>query len=67
MVLPNGLSLFQFGSEGTGKMSASYALKEPLNYLLMSIKTYLGNMDMLLKSLGGSILCWGESSIVVLL
>ena len=59
MVLPAG-SLYQFGSKGNGFMTASFALENPVSYMIMVFKTYPRFGAEMLEDLFGSKLCWGE-------
>ena len=62
MVLPDR-GLYQFGSKGNGFMTASFALENPVSYLVMLVKTYARFAGEMLKDLFGSKLCWGEETI----
>lgn len=61
--LTAGSKLFQFGVEGNGKMSASFAFHEPLAYLQMCITTYVKYFDDLFFGLGGNRLAWIEDTV----
>lgn len=62
MFLPSQ-SLYQFGSKGNGFMSASFALENPLTYLVMTLKSYIRFAAELTEDLFGSKLCWGEKTL----
>ena len=62
MVLPDR-GLYQFGSKGNGFMTASFALENPVAYLVMLFRTYARFAGEMLKDLFGSKLCWGEETI----
>ena len=68
-ILPSN-HLFQLGEAGSGRMSASYAIKNPLTYLNMCLLTYIRYLDTLVINTGGIYLGWLEStlpSLVVML
>jgi len=60
LLIPAGSSLFQFGVSGNGKMSASFALEQPLEYLKMCITTYIEYADNLVLNMCGTQLSWLE-------
>lgn len=62
-VLPAGMGLFQFGVEESEKMTAAYALQEPLHFLDMCIETYLIHLDSLTIDIGGTALAWLEETV----
>jgi len=62
MFLPDR-TLYQFGSKGNGFMTASFALENPVSYLVMTVKTYGRFAGEMLEDLFGSKLCWGEKTI----
>ena len=62
MFLPDR-GLYQFGSKGNGFMTASFALENPVAYLVMTVKTYARFAGEMLADLFGSKLCWGEKTI----
>ena len=62
LILPDR-GLFQFGSKGNGFMTASFALENPVAYLIMTVKTYFRFAADMLSDLFGSKLCWGEKTI----
>ena len=62
LILPSG-GLFQFGSKGNGFMTASFALENPVAYLVMTVKTYIRFTGEMISDLFGSKLCWGENTI----
>ena len=62
MVLPER-ELFQFGSKGNGFMTASFALENPIAYLIMTVKSYVRFAGELTSDLFGSKLSWGENTI----
>ena len=62
MFLPDR-TLYQFGSKGNGFMTASFALENPVSYLVMTVKTYGRFSGEMLEDLFGSKLCWGEKTI----
>ena len=62
MLLPDR-GLYQFGSKGNGFMTASFALENPVTYLVMTVKTYIRFAGEMLADLFGSKLSWGEQTI----
>lgn len=58
-----GRPMFQLGNGNGGKMTASFALAEPLKYLHMLMQTYLQDIDMLAIDMGGTLLGWREPTI----
>lgn len=60
VILPAGMELFQFGTEGTGKMAISFAFQNPIGFFNMSVKTYMKYMDSLLFAGTGTHLAWLE-------
>ena len=64
-ILQIGKTLFQFGEEGNGKMTADFAFVHPMEFLNMSITTYLSNLDMLVFGMLGRELSWSERTIPI--
>ena len=62
ILLPRG-GLFQLGEQGSGNMSAIYALQHPLRYLNMSMQSYVLLTDSLIINTGGTRLAWLETTI----
>lgn len=62
MFLPDR-GLYQFGSKGNGFMTASFALENPVTYLVMTVKTYGRFGGEMIADLFGSKLSWGEETI----
>ena len=62
IVIPRD-SFFQLGQEGTGKLTAGYALANPSRYIAMTVSTYLEDMDEIIFGMGGSWLSWSEETI----
>lgn len=62
MFLPSQV-LYQFGSKGNGFLTASFALENPLAYIVMAFKSYVRFGAELAEDLFGSKLCWGEKTI----
>lgn len=56
-------SLFQFGEAGSGKLTASFALAHPMQYLDMLMTTYIENADAIFMGVGGTRLGWMEAVI----
>ena len=56
-ILPK-IALFQFGTEGNGKYTALYAIKEPLQFFKMSLRAYIQEADHLFGDAFGSRLSW---------
>lgn len=50
---------FQFGTDGNGKLTALFAIHEPLKYLDMAIGSYLLFLDKLSINIAGYWLAWG--------
>lgn len=65
MFLPDR-GLYQFGSKGNGFMTASFALENPVTYLVMTVKTYGRFGGEMIADLFGSKLSWGEQTIPLL-
>jgi len=63
VIIQGGRSLYQFGTAGSGYMTASFAFVHPLRYLKMLVQTYLENGDELLLNMNGTRLGWGEAVI----
>ncbi len=65
VILPSGQEFFQMGIEGNGKMTAAFALHSPIQYIKMCVATYERYIDYLFLHMFGSLICWGENSIPV--
>lgn len=63
VVLPAGSTLFQFGVEGNGRMTAMLAFQQPLRFTKLCIATYLKYTDGLVLSMLGTQLSWVETSL----
>jgi len=59
--------LFQFGVEGNGNMSASFAYLQPVKYLRMLILTYIEEADYYFSEGGLASLCWLEQTFPTIL
>ncbi|MCQ2515406.1 MAG: DUF2142 domain-containing protein [Saccharofermentans sp.] len=55
--------LFQFGSEGDGNYQAGFALANPIEYLRLSVRSYLISINSYSEQILGSVLSWLESTI----
>lgn len=62
LLLPTG-TLFQFGGEGTGNLSFSYALWHPFKYLQLLLAAFIQYADHLTLNVGGTMLSWLERTI----
>lgn len=56
-------ALFQFGQAGSGRLTASFALAHPMQYLDMLMSTYIENADAIFMGVGGTRLAWMETVI----
>lgn len=63
VILPSGTALFQFGTEGSGKLYASYAIEEPMKFLSMCAESYFQYLDYLVINMGGTHIAWLEDTI----
>ena len=62
MLIPR-VKLYQFGSEGSDKLSTMWGITHPLEYINMFITSYLDYADKLIGNMGGTILSWEEFTI----
>ena len=62
MLIPR-VKLYQFGSEGSDKLSTMWGITHPLEYINMSIASYLDYADKLIVNIGGTFLSWEEFTI----
>lgn len=62
MFIPK-VKLYQFGTEGSEKLSTTWGITHPIDYINMSITAYLDYADMLIINIGGTILAWDEFTI----
>lgn len=60
LVLPAGMTLFQFGEEGGGNLTSAFALQQPLTYLKMCLRVYRSLGIHYVKEAIGSSLAWLE-------
>ena len=58
-LIPSSLG-FQFGTDGNSRMTAGYALHEPLHYLDMALNSYSTYFDLLTINTAGTHLAWLE-------
>lgn len=58
-LIPSSLG-FQFGTDGNSRLTAGYALHEPLHYLDMALNSYSTYFDLLTINTAGSHLAWLE-------
>lgn len=63
VILPAGSTLFQFGVEGNGKMTAMLAFRQPLYFVRLCMETYIKYSDYLILSMLGTQLSWVETSL----
>lgn len=63
VILPAGSTLFQFGVEGNGKMTAMLAFRQPLYFVKLCMETYIKYSDYLILSMLGTQLSWVETSL----
>ena len=56
--------LFQLGGTAAGKLSFSYALAHPLNYLDMMLRSYATFANSLSFGIGGSRMGWAEKDVI---
>lgn len=62
MLVPK-VKLFQFGTEGSYKLTTKWGLTHPVEYINMCAAAFLDYADNLLINIGGTVLAWDEFSI----
>ncbi len=62
MLVPK-VKLFQFGTEGSYKLTTKWGLTHPVEYINMCAAAYIDYADNLLINIGGTVLAWDEFSI----
>ena len=62
MLVPR-VKLYQFGTEGSDKLSTMWGIKHPVEYFNMFVTAYLDYADDLIINMGGTVLSWEEFTI----
>lgn len=70
VLIPAGSEFFQLGTEGNGKLAATYVFNDPMKFIDMSAEAYIINLDALSLNIAGTHLGWLEGtmpSLVIIL